>query len=516
MFLTNRFYLDKCFLIVVKVVSLLVMGLFALMIVTLFSGLSNFTSLPELSPIAETKLHPPAYQSSAISKQLWQGTLKNRQWRVLKQADKTYLLRQWTGNKARNIWQTALPEQLSVVDIKELSEANLLFVLGKRQAQSIMLIMHAITGDILNQYQLSQQAWQGLMVNNQILWLYQAQGAISYQLNQTTASLSLSEVFQPQQHDGWSAPANVWQSQSADVTNYRKLNVWPMVKGSIKLALGAVLIALPIALGAAFYLGFYASVTTRNRIKPVIEILEVIPSVLIAIFVLNFIDRASIIYIVTMLIVLFSMPLAAYLLSCLQAKSNQIVSFSRVSTLRKSLFLGLYILVVFGVVYLLAPVTNYFAVTQELQQNILILFALGLAIVPSVFTLAEESIANIPKTYVKAAYALGASSSQVLTHVALKLALPSLMAAVMLGLGRAFGETMIVHMISGNAPVDSWSLFNDLRSLASNLFIEMPEAKQGSAHMSVLYLSALLLFAFSFTLNSIVYWLVKRGQNYVH
>ncbi|MGB2265013.1 MAG: ABC transporter permease subunit, partial [Glaciecola sp.] len=125
------------------------------------------------------------------------------------------------------------------------------------------------------------------------------------------------------------------------------------------------------------------------------------------------------------------------------------------------------------------------------------------AISPTIFSLAEDALSGVSNSMIKAAAALGATRLQTLQYVLLPAAAPGIIAAVMIGLGRAFGETMIVLMVTGNTPIAQWDVFAGLRALSANLVIELPEANQMNSHMTVLFVTALLLFLFTFVLNSV-------------
>ena len=151
-----------------------------------------------------------------------------------------------------------------------------------------------------------------------------------------------------------------------------------------------------------------------------------------------------------------------------------------------------------------------------IDNSILVVaLALGVAISPSIFSLAEDAIYSVPEPLSKASFALGASRQQTLQRVVLKVAMPGIISAVMLGFGRAFGETMIVLMVTGNTPIADWELISGLRALTANLAIEMPEAQPGSTHLRILYLTALLLFAFTFVMNTLAELLRARYRRQV-
>ena len=141
-------------------------------------------------------------------------------------------------------------------------------------------------------------------------------------------------------------------------------------------------------------------------------------------------------------------------------------------------------------------------ITYDERNAMVVGFALGFAVIPIIFTLAEDAFSNVPPSLISASLALGATRWQAARTVAIPAASPGLFAAVMTGFGRAVGETMIVLMATGNTPILSFSPFNGMRTMSACIAVEMPEAPYGGALYRVLILTALLLFLVTFVLNT--------------
>ena len=124
--------------------------------------------------------------------------------------------------------------------------------------------------------------------------------------------------------------------------------------------------------------------------------------------------------------------------------------------------------------------------------------AMGFAVIPSIFSIAEDAIFAVPKSLTQGSLALGATPWQTLVRVILPTASPGIFSALMIGLGRAVGETMIVLMATGNTPLMDMNIFEGLRTLSANIAVEMPEAEVNSSHFRILFLSGLVLFVFTF------------------
>ena len=139
--------------------------------------------------------------------------------------------------------------------------------------------------------------------------------------------------------------------------------------------------------------------------------------------------------------------------------------------------------------------------------------ALGLAVIPVIFSIAEDSLTSVPQSYVQAALALGASRWKAAWQVVLPAALPGVFAAVVLGFGRAIGETMIVLMASGNATIVSANPLDSTRTMTATIAAEMAETVFGGNHYRILFLIGSLLFIVTFASNwigDIIVHKVKR------
>lgn len=244
---------------------------------------------------------------------------------------------------------------------------------------------------------------------------------------------SLNKMILKQQYYPGHQPKWSWQPNS-DIPKYSLL---PLFIGTLKAALIAIIFAAPLGIAAALYSSEFASKRAREFIKPVIELLAGIPSVVLGFFAL-------------------------------------IVLASVIQKL-------------FGLTYRL----------NAINAGI----ALGIAIIPIVFTLAEDAMTSVPKSLREAALALGANQWQVSFTMVLPAALPGIAAGVILGFGRAIGETMIVLMASGNAAIISGSITDSIRTLSATVAAELAEVVFGSAHYNVLFFIGSLLFVFTFIIN---------------
>lgn len=225
----------------------------------------------------------------------------------------------------------------------------------------------------------------------------------------------------------------LWQP----VGDVPKYGLVPLLVGTFKVVVVAMVFATPLAVLAALFSSEFASPKLREALKPVIEILAGIPSVVMGFFAL--------------------IVLASWLQS----------------------------------------VTGGSMRLNALNAGI----ALGLGVIPTIFTVAEDALRAVPKSYREASLALGATPWQTAWNVSLPAASAGVGAGVLLGLARAVGETMIVLMASGNAAITSATVFDSVRTLSASIAAELAEVVMGSPHYSVLFFLGALLFTITFIIN---------------
>jgi phosphate transport system permease protein len=243
-----------------------------------------------------------------------------------------------------------------------------------------------------------------------------------------------SAMIPPHQWTGYDKPEYIWQP----IGNIHKYNIVPLIVGSLKITLIGLVFAVPLAVGAAIYVSQLACPRVREFVKPTIEMLSGIPSVVVGFFAL-------------------------------------LVMATTLQT-------------VFG---------------YETRLNAFVAgIALSFSVIPLVFSIAEDALTSVPRSYTQAALALGASRWQTAWQIVMPAALPGVFAAVVLGFGRAIGETMIVLMVC-SASVMSWSIFDSARSITTTIAAEMAEAVSGGHHYRILFTLGAILFAVTFVSNMV-------------
>lgn len=254
-----------------------------------------------------------------------------------------------------------------------------------------------------------------------------------------------ADLFAPRAWSGYDEAVFVWQP----VGETPKFNLVPLFLGSLKVTFLAMLFSVPLGIGCAIFVSMYAPSKLREVLKPAVELLAAVPSVVLGFFAL--------------------MILATWAQD------------------------------VFGFRFRLNAVVAA--------------FGLSLAIVPVIFTIAEDALQAVPKSLHDAALALGARKYQIALRVVVPAALPGIAAGVILGFGRAIGETMIVLMASGNAAImEPFDPTTSVRTVTATIAAELGEVANGDPHWRVLFFLGVLLFTVTFLLNLASAVIVRRLQ----
>lgn len=341
-------------------------------------------------------------------------------------------------------------------------------------------------------------------------------GLLTYAIHNPHPETTLATLFKPVWYEGYEGPGHVWQSSSGADDFEAKFGLLPLIFGTLKGTLYAMLVAVPLALLGAIYTSMFMHPNLRAKIKPTIEIMAALPTVILGflagLWLAPVLERIFPAMIAMIVVVPVSVAVAAILWQYLPA------AFIR--RLRPGMESFILIPVIIGTVWaclaLNQPIESFlfgadykawFATHWGLrydQRNALVVgFAMGFAIVPIIFSISEEALSNVPRHLIAGSLALGATRWQTLVKLMLVSASPGIFSAMMIGFGRAIGETMIVLMATGNTPIMDWSLFNGFRTLSANIAVEIPEAPHGGTLYRILFLAAVLLFIFTFLINTV-------------
>ena len=338
------------------------------------------------------------------------------------------------------------------------------------------------------------------------------------------AEISFATLMQRVWYEGYVQPAYVWQSSSGTDDFEPKLSLVPLIFGTFKGTLYALLLVLPLSIAAAVYTSQFASKAFKAFIKPAIEVLASLPSVVIGFLAVLWLAPFLQNFLVTFLLSIITLPLAFLLFLFLWAQLRNFTFVEHFERQREFMILVPVVAVAaLCAYYLTPPVENYFfrgdfsmwlydvvGMQYDQRNSIIIAFGLGFAVIPIIFSISEDSLDNIPKALPLSSLALGASRWQTIWRVVLPSASPGIAAAAIIGFGRAVGETMIVLMATGNTPIIDFSPFNGMRTLAANIAVEVPEAPVNSTLYRTLFLCAVVLFVLTFMFNTVAE-LVRTG-----
>ena len=406
---------------------------------------------------------------------------------------------------------------------------------------------------------------------------------------------SFATFFGSVWYEGYATPQYVWQSSAGTEKAESKLSLMPLVFGTLKATLYAMLVSVPLALMAAIYTSEFLSASARSRVKPVVEMMASLPSVVlgfVAALVIAPLLQSHLLSVLTAIVLVpFSFVLAGHLwnllpldkivrwertrlfalIACLPASIwftsrlapvlestlfdgdlvnwinsgagsavggwmlvfiplncclvaflmlGPFAEWTRAIAVRSTprgfaiysllrLLLASFLIV--ALAWVLAQMLtaagldargSVFGSYQD-RNALLVGIALGFCVIPIIYTISDDALQAVPKQLRSASLGCGATPWQTTMRVVVPSAMSGLFSAIMIGLGRAVGETMVVLMAAGNTPVMDWNPFNGFRTLSATLATELPEAAKGSTHFRTLFLAALLLFVLTLVANTI-------------
>ncbi len=404
-----------------------------------------------------------------------------------------------------------------------------------------------------------------------------------------------ASLFFPVWYEGYALPTHRWQSSYATSAPEMKLGLVPLIFGTLKATFYTMLFAAPLALLAAIYTSEFLDQRWRARIKPAIEMMASLPSVVLgflaALVIAQYIETivpatlacfATVPLVVLlgaqifnllptkwclflsryrMLYVMLAIPIGiavavllapaiegrlfagdiklwldgqigdgtgAWMMLWLPASAFAMwvvvgvvinpmlrrvadrMSRQQFALLNCGKFIaatGLMLLMAYGVSRALTGVgwdpRGSYVATYEQRNSLVVGFLMGFAVIPIIYTIADDALRTVPDHLRSASLGCGATPWQTAVRVVIPTAMSGLFSALMIGLGRAVGETMIVLMAGGNTPHMDWNMFNGFRTLSANIAVELPEAVVRSTHYRTLFLAALTLFVMTFFVNTL-------------
>ncbi len=414
-------------------------------------------------------------------------------------------------------------------------------------------------------------------------------------MNPQHPEASFSTIFLPVWYEGYSEPMHVWQSSSGTDEFEPKLGLMPLIFGTIKATFYSMLFGWPIAMLAALFTSEFLHPRAKAVIKPMIEMMASLPSVVLgflaALVFAPFIEKYITTGLLSIVLIPFVILLGGHIWQLLPQRIRRLSSHWRLLFVLLTLPVAFQLTIVLGpwverqlfagniknwldgqigtgfgawmmflfplsaiatvafthrfvnpfigslfqrrlpiqyavlnlVKFLLCCVITlglaWFAaqlfsglgfdprgmfVGTYVQRNSMVVgFVMGFAIIPIIYTIADDALSSVPEQLRSASLGCGATPWQTAIRIIIPTAMSGLFSASMIGLGRAVGETMIVLMAAGNTPIMDWNIFNGFRTLSANIAVELPEAVQNSTHYRTLFLAALTLFIMTFVINTI-------------
>jgi phosphate transport system permease protein len=327
--------------------------------------------------------------------------------------------------------------------------------------------------------------------------------------------VSWSALWDRVRYEGRADENYIWQSSSASDDFESKFSMVPLTVGTLKAAFYAMLFAMPLAIMGAVYSAYFMTPRMRSFVKPSIEIMEALPTVILGflagLWLAPFVESN----LPAVFGILILLPVAMLLMALAWSNLPPAIRH-RIGSGWEAALLVPVVLVVGWLCVRASPHVELVlfdgsmrqwltdvGITYDQRNAMIVGIAMGFAVIPTIFSIAEDAVFNVPKHLTQGSLALGATAWQTVVGVVLPTASPGIFSAVMIGFGRAVGETMIVLMATGNSPIVNFNIFEGMRTLSANIAVELPETAVGSSHYRILFLAALVLFGFTFIVNTI-------------
>jgi phosphate transport system permease protein len=343
-----------------------------------------------------------------------------------------------------------------------------------------------------------------------------------YRLHDPHPEASLSGLFGKVWYEGYDEPAYIWQSTGGSDDFEPKLSMIPLLLGTLKGTIYAMLFAIPIAILGAIYLAEFAHPRWRSLIKPAVELMASLPSVVLGFLAAAWLAPLIADRVPSLLAMIMLLPIAAYTVGWAWSRSPlswrrriphgyEFLAFTPIMLL--ICYLGwslgpqieqwMFADPANGVLDFRGWWTATTGADYDTRNALVTGFMMGFAVIPLIFTITDDALRNVPKALRSGSLALGASRWQTAFRIVMPTASAGIFSALMIGFGRAIGETMIVVMATGNTPIMSLNMFNGMRTLSANIAVELPEAAKDGTLYRTLFLGAMLLFLMTFAINTI-------------
>ncbi|MDZ7663627.1 ABC transporter permease subunit [Thiohalophilus sp.] len=336
-----------------------------------------------------------------------------------------------------------------------------------------------------------------------------------YSVDNEHPDVSWSVLWEKVWYEGRSEPEYIWQASSGTDEFEPKYSLVPLSLGTLKAAFYAMLFAMPLAILAAIYTAYFMSPKLRGYVKPTIEVMEALPTVILGFLAGLWLAPYMENNLPAIFSILILMPLAFLIIAGLWQHMPVLVRRTFPPGWEAVALIPIIFLVGWVCVVMSPYVELWFfdgsmrqwltdvGITYDQRNAMVVGVAMGFAVIPTIYSIAEDAIFSVPKHLTQGSLALGATPMQTVVGVVLPTASPGIFSALMIGFGRAIGETMIVLMATGNSPIMNFNIFEGMRTLSANIAVELPETAVHSSHYRILFLAALVLFIFTFIINTV-------------
>jgi phosphate transport system permease protein len=317
-------------------------------------------------------------------------------------------------------------------------------------------------------------------------------------------------------YESRAGPEYIWQSSSASSDFEPKFSLTPLTFGTLKAAIYAMLFAIPLAIFGAVYTAYFMTPKMRTFVKPSVEVMAALPTVILGFLAGLWLAPLVEKYLAGVFLAFVLVPASFVLVSFVVDRLPPTVRAAVADGWEAAILIPVVCVAIWLSLALSHPLeTTFFdgslplwlsaklGITYDQRNSLVVGMAIGFAVIPTIFSISEDAVFGVPRHLTSGSLALGATPWQTVIGVVILTASPGIFSAVMIGLGRAVGETMIVLMATGNTPIMDINIFEGFRALSANIAVEMPESEVNSTHFRVLFLAALVLFLVTFVVNTV-------------